>query len=191
MSHQIGSPQTYPYTSESVSNEFCPNLHLHLHFLFCTNLKCKFFRSKVEYPQMWVWPQVPLGGPPPPPPCAPRTPPPTSLGRPLPEPCKKSHGGWGEEGRRGRRGKGFGLREGSSNYNGGWGGPSKHQLGPDPHLQQTRVYPHPLGAGSARPNPKMGAGDPENPLFLGFSVLRGGFRPWSQTMVPERGQTMG
>ena len=44
--------------------------------------------------------------------------------------------------------------------------------------QQTRVYPYPLGAGSARPNPKMGAPDPENPLFLGFSVLRGeGARP--------------
>ena len=39
--------------------------------------------------------------------------------------------------------------------------------------QQTRVYPYPLGAGSARPNPKMGAPHPENPLFLGFSVLRG------------------
>ena len=46
--------------------------------------------------------------------------------------------------------------------------------------QQKRVYPYPLGAGSARPNPNM---DPENPLFLGFSVLRGGLRPWSQTMV--------
>ena len=52
-------------------------------------------------------------------------------------------------------------------------------------IQQTRVYPYPLGAGSARPNPKMGAPDPENPLFLGFSVLRGGLRPWSQTMVSE------
>ena len=31
--------------------------------------------------------------------------------------------------------------------------------------QQTRVYPHPLGAGSARPNPKMGAPDPENLYF--------------------------
>ena len=47
-------------------------------------------------------------------------------------------------------------------------------------LQQKRVYPYPLGAGSARPNPKMGAPDPENPLFLGFSVLRGGLRPWSR-----------
>ena len=45
---------------------------------------------------------------------------------------------------------------------------------------QTRVYPYPLGAGSARPNPKMGAPDPENPLFLGFSVLRGELRPWSR-----------
>ena len=74
-------------------------------------------------------------------PLRPRTLPPTSLGRPLPEPCKKSQGGWGEEGRRGRGGKGFGLREGSSNYNGGWGGPSKHQLGPDPHLGA----PKPMG----------------------------------------------
>ena len=73
--------------------------------------------------------------PPPSTPLRPGTPsPPTSLGRPLPEPCKKRQG---EEGRRGQEGKGFqpfGLREGSSNYNGGWGGTSKHQLGPDPHL---------------------------------------------------------
>ena len=51
-------------------------------------------------------------------------------------------------------------------------------------FQQTRVYPYPLIVGSARPNPKMGAPDPENPLFLGFSVLRGdwdhGLRPWSR-----------
>ena len=30
------------------------------------------------------------------------------------------------------------------------------------NVQHTRVYPYPLGAGSARPNPKMGA-RPENP----------------------------
>ena len=54
-------------------------------------------------------------------------------------------------------------------------------------FQQTRVYPYPLGAGSARPNPKMGAPDPEDPLFLGFPVLRGRVRPWSQTMVSDRG----
>ena len=57
--------------------------------------------------------------------------------------------------------------------------------------QQKRVYPYPLGAGSARPNPKMGAPDPENPWFLGFSVLRGGFRPWSQTMVSEGARPWG
>ena len=57
--------------------------------------------------------------------------------------------------------------------------------------QQTGVYPYPLVAGSARPNPRMGAPDPENPLFLGFSVLRGGLRPWSQTMVSEGARPSG
>ena len=52
-------------------------------------------------------------------------------------------------------------------------------------MSAKKGLPYPLGAGSARPNPKMGAEDPENPLFLGFSVLRGGFRdhglrPWSR-----------
>ena len=51
--------------------------------------------------------RVPLGGPPPPPPCALGPLPPTSLGRPLPEPCKKSQERWGEEGRRGREGRGL------------------------------------------------------------------------------------
>ena len=58
-------------------------------------------------------------------------------------------------------------------------------------LQQARVCPYPLGTGSARPNPKMGAPDPENPLFPGFSVLRGGLRPWSQTMVSEGARPWG
>ena len=58
-------------------------------------------------------------------------------------------------------------------------------------FSETRVYPYPLGAGSARPNPKMGAPDPEKPLFLGFSVLRGGLRPWSQTMVSEGARPWG
>ena len=57
--------------------------------------------------------------------------------------------------------------------------------------QQTRVCPYPLGEGSARPNPKMGAPDPENPLFLGFPVLGGGSRPWSQTMVSEGARPWG
>ena len=58
-------------------------------------------------------------------------------------------------------------------------------------LQQTRVYPYPLGAGPARPNPKMGGRDPENSLFIGFSVLIGGLRPWSQTMVSEGARPWG
>ena len=58
-------------------------------------------------------------------------------------------------------------------------------------FQETRVYPYPLVAGSARPNPQMGAPDPENPLFLGFSVLRGGPRPWSETMVLEGSRPWG
>ena len=57
--------------------------------------------------------------------------------------------------------------------------------------QQTRVYPYPLGVGSARPNPKTGTPDPENPLFLGFSVLGGGFRPWSLTVVSEGARPWG
>ena len=55
----------------------------------------------------------------------------------------------------------------------------------DPQESANKGLPLPLGAGSARPNPIMGAPDPENPLFLGHSVLRGGLRPWSQTMVSE------
>ena len=51
-------------------------------------------------------------------------------------------------------------------------------------VQQTGVYPYPLGAGSARPNPKIGAPDPENPLFLGFlrseAFQDHGLRPWSR-----------
>ena len=84
-------------------------------------------------PRCGSGPKCRLEAPPPPPPCA--------LGPlpPLPEPCKKSQGGGGKRKRRGRGGKGFGLREGSSNYNGGWGGPSKHQLGPDPHLGAPKV----------------------------------------------------
>ena len=50
--------------------------------------------------------------------------------------------------------------------------------------QQTMVYPYRLGTGSARPNPKKGAPEADNPLFIGFTVLRGGLdhglRPWSR-----------
>ena len=71
------------------------------------------------------------GGPSPPPPPAPQDPSPhTRLCRPIPEHCKKSQGGRGEEGGRGRGGKGFGLREGASNCNGGWGGtPYTREMG--------------------------------------------------------------
>ena len=57
------------------------------------------------------------------------------------------------------------------------------------YMKQTRVYPYPLAAESARPNPAMGAPDPANPLLV-FCAQRG-----MQTMVSDhgvgRGQTMG
>ena len=57
--------------------------------------------------------------------------------------------------------------------------------------QQTRVYPYPLGAGSARPNPKMGAPDPENPFISRVFLCSEGI----ETMVSDhglgRGRTMG
>ena len=57
--------------------------------------------------------------------------------------------------------------------------------------QAPRVCPFPLRAGSARPNPEMGAPDPENPLFLGVFCAQKGI----ETMVSDhglnRGQTMG
>ena len=58
-------------------------------------------------------------------------------------------------------------------------------MGHDQLNSANKGLPLPLGAGSARPNPRRGAPDPENPLFLGFSVLRGLPRPPSQTMVSE------
>ena len=62
-----------------------------------------------------------------------------------------------------------------------------------PKRSANKGLPLPLGCGvcAARPNPKMGAPHPENPLFLGFSVLRGGLRPWSQTMVSEGARPWG
>ena len=62
----------------------------------------------------------------------------------------------------------------------------KKTVASEPRVQQTRVYPYPLVTGSARANPKVGAPDPENPLFLGFSVLRG-----DRDHGLGRGQTMG
>ena len=50
-------------------------------------------------------------------------------------------------------------------------------------LRNFRTYP--LSAGSARPKPKKGAPDTENPPCIGFTALRRGLRPWSQKMVSE------
>ena len=52
------------------------------------------FARIFECPQMWVWPQVSLGGPSP----STSVPPPTPAQSPIPERCKKSHGGGGRQG---------------------------------------------------------------------------------------------
>ena len=104
-------------------------------------------------PRCGSGPKCRLEAPPPPPPLRPRTPPAHQPGPPPPGALRKRcQGGWGEEGRRGRAGNGFGLREGSSNYNGGWGGPSKHHLGPDPHLGAPNAGNSMTG--SERPSPE-------------------------------------
>ena len=82
----------------------------------CSPPPCDF-PTNFEYPQMWVWPQVPLGGLSPHS-LVPRTP--TGLGRPFlehrkKEPgggiCGRGTGGWGR--------KGNDLREGYSSCNAG------------------------------------------------------------------------
>ena len=48
-------------------------------------------------------------------------------------------------------------------------------------FQQTRVYPYTLGAGSARPNPKMALRTQKTLYFQGFLCSEGdreGARPW-------------
>ena len=55
------------------------------------------------------------------------------------------------------------------------------------NMSANKGLPLPLGRGVCETKSKKGAPDPENPLFLGFSVLRGGLRPWSQTMVVSEG----
>ena len=55
-----------------------------------------------------------------------------------------------------------------------------------------RVYPYPLGIGSARPNPKRHGRDRKTLyLCIGFTALRGGLRPWSQTIVSEGARPWG
>ena len=75
------------------------------------------------HPQMWVWPQVPLAALPP---CAQGPLPHTSLGRPLPEHCKMSQGGW-----RGEEGGGEGG-EGRAVAQGGDGGTFQRAVGAGP-----------------------------------------------------------
>ena len=98
--------------------------------------KSFFGHSVIEYPQMWVWPQVPLEG-------LPLHPPPCTLGPDWAAPsrsiAKRAKGGVGGR-RRERAGReGLCLEGGPSNCNWGMGGGSKHQLGPDPHLGAPKV----------------------------------------------------
>ena len=61
-----------------------------------------------EYPQMWVWPQVPLGGPPPSTPLRPWDPsPPPAWAAPSRSLAKRAKGGGGK--REGEGGEGRGL----------------------------------------------------------------------------------
>ena len=87
-------------------------------------------RGKIA--QMWVWPQVPFGGRPATP-LRPRTPPLlTAWAAPSRSLAKRAKGGGGKrEGEHGE-GMGFGLREGCSNYNGGWGGTLQTLVGARP-----------------------------------------------------------
>ena len=48
-----------------------------------------------------------------------------------------------------------------------------------------------LGCGVCETKSKMGAPDPENPLFLGFYVLRRALRPWSQCPWSPKGPDHG
>ena len=86
-------------------------------------------------PRCGSGPKCCLDGPPPstrlhsrtPPPHQPVAPPPGTLQKaPGRVRGKRDGGGWG--------GRGCGLREGSCSCKGVWWGPSKGQLGPDPHL---------------------------------------------------------
>ena len=95
--------------------------------------RCPSFVVKTfECPQMWVWPQVPLGGPPPPPPYDLAPLPHTSLGHPLPLHCRKKPGGGGKregkggEGRAVAWGKGppVAMGDGGDLPRGVWAGPT-------------------------------------------------------------------
>ena len=87
-----------------------------------------------EYPQMWVWPQVPFGCPPPSTPLRPRTPPPHQPEPPPPGALQKEPRGVGGRGKERAGREGVWLEGRVLQLQWGTGGTSKHQLGPDPHL---------------------------------------------------------
>ena len=64
----------------------------------------------------------------------------TAGGPSTPPSAKRTKGGGGEEGGRGRRGKGFGLREGSSNRNGGSGGDPPNTSWGQTHIWGSQLF---------------------------------------------------
>ena len=54
-----------------------------------------------------------------------------------------------------------------------------------------RRLPLPFGRRVCETMSKKGAPDTENPSLIGFTVLGGGLRPWSQTMVSEGARPWG
>ena len=55
-------------------------------------------------------------------------------------------------------------------------------------ISANKGLPLPLDRGVCETGSTNGRPDPENPLFLGFSVLRGGLRPWSESRKgPDHG----
>ena len=105
---------------------------------------------------MWVWPnKCRLEGPPPTPTLSLGPLPHTSLGRPLPKHGEEP-GGWGVGGRgRGRVGREGPWLEGRILQLQCGGGPSKGQLGPDPHLRALR----PICCRDFRPTQNFSSGN--------------------------------
>ena len=85
-------------------------------------------------PDVGLTPSAAWRAPPPSTPLCARTPPPHQPESPPPRTLQKEPRGVGGRGKERAGKEGVWLGEGPSNHNGGWGGPSKHQLGPDPHL---------------------------------------------------------
>ena len=105
-------------------------------------ISMSILRTNGTHGKMWVWPQVPLGGPSPSSPPDPKTTSPTpTCASPFQRIAKRARGLGGRgrgrverererERRERERERAVGLREGSSSCN-GWG--SKRQFGPEPH----------------------------------------------------------